>query len=135
MAFMRANIGAKKELFLLSDELEEIVFCKYNNVNLPEGHYDEEDEPSFDEDVEEEVRYVLEHFGISSFDIVLQHYGQLSAEGYMDQTDYCLGDTYADVAQQLLDAYYSGEVEYMDADEIDDMNWLQSIVDEEQEEE
>lgn len=134
MAFMRANIGAKKELFMVSDDLEEIVFCKYNNVNLPEGHYDEDDEPHFDEDVEEEVRYVLEHFGISSFDIVLQHYGQLSAEGYMDQTDYCLGDTYADVANEMLYMYFDREVEYMDADEIEDMQWLQSIVDAEPQE-
>ena len=90
MAFMSAVIGRKKELFLVSDELEEIVFCKYNNINLPEGHYDDEDEPCFDEDVEEEVRYVLEEFQISNFDIVLKYYGQLSADGYMDQTDYYL---------------------------------------------
>jgi hypothetical protein len=134
MAFMSAVIGRKKELFLVSDELEEIVFCKYNNINLPEGHYDDEDEPCFDEDVEEEVRYVLEEFQISNFDIVLKYYGQLSADGYMDQTDYYLGDTQAEVAQQLLDMYYSGEVEYMDAEEVDDMNWLQSIVDAEPQE-
>lgn len=134
MAFMSAVIGRKKEFFMLSDELEEIVFCKYNNIHLPEGHYDEDDEPNPDMDIEAEIRETMDEFKVTNFDIKFAYYGQLSADGYMDQTDYCLGDTQAEVAQQLLDMYYSGEVEYMDAEEVDDMNWLQSIVDAEPQE-
>ena len=67
------------------------------------GGYDEDDEPLEDEDVQEEVNSVFKEFKVSSFDIMYKYYGQLEAPGYMDQTDYVLGDSQAEVAQQLLD--------------------------------
>jgi hypothetical protein len=132
MAFMTASVSYDKDYFMVSDDLEESVFCKYNGIHLPEGHYDEDDDPLEDEDVQEEVNRVFKDHKVSSFDIIYKYYGQLEAPGYMDQTDYVFGDSQAEVAQQLLDMYYDGDVEYMDEDEKADMEFLQSIIDEEE---
>lgn len=134
MAFMSATVGFDKEFFMVSDDLEEAVFCKYNGIFLPEGHYDDDD-PSEDEEMHEKVDAVFKEFKVKSFDIIYKYYGQLEASGYMDQTDYSFGDSKAEVAQELLDIYYSGEVEYMDEGEKADMAFLQSIIDEEESEE
>ena len=132
MAFMHASIGHDKDYFMVSEDLEESVFCKYNCIHLPEGHYDEDDDPLENEDVQEEVNSVFKEYKVSSFDIIYKYYGQLEAPGYMDQTGYVFGDSQAEVAQQLLDMYYDGEVEYMDEGEKADMEFLQSIIDEEE---
>jgi wyosine [tRNA(Phe)-imidazoG37] synthetase (radical SAM superfamily) len=55
------------------------------------------------------------------------YWGYLSASGYLDQTDKEIGESYAEVAQQLLDLYFSGEIEYMDDDEKEDLEWLEKI--------
>lgn len=133
MAFMSAFIGIDKDYFMVSDDLEEAVFCKHNGIHLPEGHYDEDDDFEYqDEDVTECIQGVFKDYNVSSFDIIYKYYGQLEAPGYMDQTDFCFGDSLAEVAQHLLDLYYDGEVEYMDEDEKEDMEFLQSIIDEEE---
>jgi hypothetical protein len=133
MAFMTASVSYQKDYFMVSDDLEEAVFCKYNSIHLPEGHYDENDDLEYqDEDVVECIQNIYKEHKVSSFDIVYKYYGQLEAPGYMDQTDYCFGDSQAEVAQQLLDMYYDGEVEYMDEGEKADMAFLQSIIDEEE---
>lgn len=131
MAFMNATVSDGPEYFLISDDLEEAIFCKYNSIHLPVGIYDEEDEPSKDEDLAEEITNVFNLFpSVHQFEVVYKFWGQLSASGYMDQTDYVFGDSQADVAQQLLDMYFDGEEEYMDEDEKEDRAWLESIVDE-----
>jgi hypothetical protein len=132
MAFMTASVSYQKDYFMVSDDLEESVFCKYNGIDLPEGHYDEDDDPLEDEDHECRVREIFKEYKVSSFDIIYRYYGQLEAPGYMDQTDYVFGDSQAEVAQQLLNMYYDGEVEYMGEDEKADMEFLQGIIDEEE---
>lgn len=131
MAFMSATMSGYKEYFMISDDLEEAVFCKYNSIQLPVGTYDEDDERPEDEDLAEEITNVFNLFpSVHQFEVVRKFWGQLSASGYMDQTDYCLGDSQAEVAQQLLDMYFDGEEEYMDEDEKEDRAWLESIIEE-----
>lgn len=131
MAFMSVAMGEHKEYFLISDELEECVFCKYNGIGLPVGTYDDDMDPPGDEELAWEIANVFNMFpSVRQFEVVYKFWGQLSASGYMDQTDYCLGDSRAEVAQQLLDMYFDGEDEYMDEDEKEDRAWLESIVDE-----
>lgn len=132
MAFMTASVSYQKDYFMVSEDLEESVFCKYNGIHLPQGHYDEDDDPLGNEDVQEEVDSVFKEYKVSSFDIIYKYYGQLEAPGYMDQTDYVFGDSQAEVAQALLEMYYEGDVEYMDEGEKADMAFLQGIIDEEE---
>lgn len=132
MSFMTAVVSDAPDEFLISDDLEETIFCKYNNINLPVGVY-ERDEDRSDDDVANGVAYVFDRFPkMGEFKIIFKYWGQLTAPGYMDQTDYVLGDTQAEVAQQLLDMYFDGEDEYMDDEERADRDWLLSIVDEEE---
>ena len=127
MAFMTARVSDTQDYFLTSGDLEEYVFCKYNGIDLPVGTYDDDMDPI--EGLEENINEVFKMFPtISQFEVVYQYWGQLSASGYMDQTDYALGDTQAEVAQQLLDMYFDGEDEYMDDEERADREWLESIV-------
>ena len=129
MAFMTAIVSDVQEYFLISDDLDNAVFCKYNGVNLPSGTYDDDMDLPDDEELAEAIAEVFKEFpNISQFEIVYQYWGQLSASGYMDQTDYFLGDTQAEVAQQLLDMYFDGDDEYMDNGQRADRDWLESIV-------
>ena len=132
MAFMTAAVSNDKDYFLISDDLDNAIFSKYNGINLPAGVYDDGMDLPDDEELAETIAKVFKVFpNISQFEIVFKYWGQLSAPGYMDQTDYVLGDTPGDVAQQLLDMYFDGEDEYMDDDERADRDWLESIVNEE----
>ncbi len=129
MAFMTARVSDTQDYFLISEDLEECIFCKYNGIDLPVGTYTDDMDPPDDEELAEAIAEVFKEFpNISQFEIVYQYWGQLSASGYMDQTDYFLGDTQAEVAQQLLDMYFDGEDEYMDDEERADREWLESIV-------
>ena len=129
MAFMTARVSDTQDYFLISEDLEECIFCKYNGIDLPVGTYDDDMDLLNDEEMDEAINNVFKMFPeISQFEIVYKFWGQLSASGYMDQTDYVLGDTQAEVAQQLLDMYFDGEDEYMDDEERADREWLESIV-------
>lgn len=132
MAFMRAEVGEYKELFLISDEKDEALFCEYNAINLPPGEYDIDDEfPEDDNKYDDwlEARRIFDNFGINrSFEIVEKFWGVLSAPGYMDRSDYCLGDTQAEVAEQMLDLFFDGPVEDMDDDELDDFSMLMEMI-------
>ena len=137
MAFMRAEVGDYKELFLISDELEEALFCKYNAIGLPLGEYDiddeapEEDDGKFDDWLE--ATRIFDNFGIErSFEIVEKFWGVMSAAGYMDRSDYILGDTQAEVAEQMLSMFFDGEVEDMDDDELDDVSMLMEMIEAEE---
>jgi ABC-type Fe3+ transport system permease subunit len=63
-------------------------------------------------------------------DVIYAFHGLLEAPGYMDQTDYFFGDSRAEVAEDLIAAFFDGEKEYMDEDELEDLAWLESIVNE-----
>lgn len=129
MAFMTARVSDTKDYFLTSEDLEEYVFCKYNGIDLPVGTYTDDMDPPDDEELAEAIAEVFKEFpNISQFEIVHKYWGQLSASGYMDRTDYVLGDTQAEVAQQLLDMYFYGYDEDMDDEERADREWLESIV-------
>jgi len=136
MAFMRAQVSLNKEMFLVSDDLDEVLFCKYNEIDLPPGQYSIHDEaPEDDSEFENwvESARIAEILGIiHSFEIVEKFWGMLSAPGYMDRTDYILGDSLADVAQQMLDTYYYGDTEDMDEDERDDISMLMEMIDAEE---
>ena len=125
MSFMTPEISSEKSRFLLSDYLEEPIECNYNGVGLSVGVYDEDN-------TDEEVQEVCSKFKIWTFEIVEKFYGCLSASGYLDQTSLFLGDTQAEVAQQLIDAFYDGEEEYMSDDEKEERAWLEQFLTEDE---
>ena len=128
MAFMRATISRTKEFFLFSEELEEAIFMKHDNVSMvPVGIYDLDDVQE-DDELQDCLEQIDEELDITTFEVVEQYWGNLSAPGYLDQTSYILGNTQAEVAQQLLDMYFDYDPEDMDADERDDMEWLQKLI-------
>jgi hypothetical protein len=111
---MKPVVSLNKETFLVSDYLDEVWM-----YTLPEGEYDLRD-------------YDPEHSGLAflaenyprmeTFEIVSKYYGYMSAPGYMDRSEYFIGDSRAEVAQQLLDYFYDGD----DADP-DEVAWLEAI--------
>jgi hypothetical protein len=130
MAFMRATLSKGKDLFLISDDLDNVVFCTYNNIPVTKvGVYDDDEvEEIEDPELRETVALTFALFpSMRSFEIVEQFHGQLSASGYLDHTDVTLGDSHAEVAQQLLDMYFDGDPEYMDEGEKADMAWLERV--------
>ena len=127
MSFMTPEISSEKSRFLLSDYLEEPIECNHNGVGLSVGVYDEDN-------TDEEVQEVCSKFKIWTFEIVEKFYGCLSASGYLDQTSIFLGDTQAEVAQQLIDAFYDGEEGYMSDDEKQERAWLEQFLTEDEEE-
>ena len=133
MAFMTSTITDNKEYFLISEELDEIIYCKYNSINLPMGEYtiDDDEPPTGGEEqrVWEESRRILKEYSIDSFTIVCQYGGQLEACGYLDCTDWYLGDTVSEVAEQLLEYFYDQEDQYMDEEEKADKAWLEGLLD------
>lgn len=123
MAFMSSTISAHKDLFLVSDDLEDAFLMPH--LALPVGQYDEDEDHG---DLQGQVDCYLSEYNLSEFEVVEKFWGQLSAPGYMDRTDFVLGDSQAEVAQQLLDLYFEGrDPDYMDEVEREDMAWLESI--------
>ena len=118
MSFMTPEISSEKSRFLLSDYLEEPIDCDCNGIHMDVGVYDNDSE-------DEDVQSVCRQFDINYFEIVEKFHGCLSASGYLDQSSIFLGDTQADVAQQLLDAFYDGEEQYMSEDEKEEQAWLE----------
>lgn len=133
MAFMIPTITSSKEYFMISEEFDEIIYCKYNSINLPMGEYtvDDEEPPVGGEEhrVWEEAKRVMELYSIDNFTITWQYVGKLEACGYLDQTDWYLGDTLSEVAEQLLESFYDQEDQYMDEEEKADKAWLESLLD------
>lgn len=130
MAFMRAVVSDTKEFFLISEDLEESVFCKWNGIDLPVGEYREDDDLLEDDEMQETVDRVFKEYSIKQFEIIYAFHGLLEAPGYMDQTDYYFGNSRAEVAEQLIDLFFFEDKEYMDKDELEDLEWLESIVNE-----
>jgi hypothetical protein len=136
MSFMRATISTKKEVFVIHERPDEygpefITETRLPN-NLEAGNYSED--ISLAEIVEagleleelEAIQDYLKENDIDEFTVTEPLYwGQLSASGYMDQTSKALGESLAEVAQQLLDLYFDSE--YLDADELEDRTWLEKI--------
>ena len=125
MSFMTPEISDHKSRFLLSDYLEEPIDCDCNGIHMDVGVYDNDSE-------DEDVQAVCRQFDINCFEIVEKFHGCLSASGYLDQSSIFLGDTQAEVAQQLLDAFYDGEEQYMSDDEKEERAWLEQFLTEEE---
>ena len=127
MAFLRPQIYKEKDRFLIADNLEDAVFCRWNGISIPVGTYDVDDlDDSEDSD---DVLSVAKQFDCAEFEIVETFYGVLEPAGcYLDRSSYVLGDTVPEVAQQLLDLYFDGDPEYMDEGEKEDLAWLESVV-------
>ncbi len=130
MAFMRAAVSDTKDYFLISEDLEESVSCKWNGVGLPVGEYREDDDPLEDDEMQETVDRIFKEYSIKRFESIYAFHGLLEAPGYLDQTDYYFGDSRAEVAEYLIAVFFDGEKECMDEDELEDLAWLESIVNE-----
>lgn len=126
MAFMHPSIHTVKERFLISDELDEAIYCKYNGIGLPVGEYNVD---NVDDPEAEEVEEVARTLDIEEFEVVEQFHGVMEPNGcYTDRSDYILGGSIAEVAQQMLDMFYDHEPEYMDEDELSEVAWLEKLV-------
>jgi hypothetical protein len=123
-------VSDTKDYFLISEDLEESVFCKWNGIDLPVGEYREDDDLLEDDEMQETVDRVFKEYSIKQFEIIYAFHGLLEAPGYMDQTDYYFGNSRAEVAEQLIDLFFFEDKEYMDKDELEDLEWLESIVNE-----
>jgi hypothetical protein len=134
---MRASINKNPETFVLHERQEdgpEFLECTSLPNTLKAGSYGEDLTLAqiVDMGLElydlEAIQDYLNEMKIDEFEITKPLYwGYLSAAGYMDQTSKELGESYADVAQQLIDIYFSGETEYMDDGEKEDLAWLEQI--------
>lgn len=128
MAFLRAQVYENKERFLIAENLEDAVFCKYNGISLPVGVYNPM-ELEEDSDAKYEANKIFDEFGCYEFEIVEQFYGDLEPHGcYTDRSTYVLGDSIAEVAQQMLDLYFDGDPEYWDEDEKEDVAFLEGLL-------
>ena len=125
MSFMTPEISSEKSRFLLSDYLEEPIDCDCNGIHMDVGVY-------YNYSDDEDVQAVCRQFDINCFEIVEKFHGCLSASGYLDQSSIFIGDTQAEVAQQLLDAFYDGEEQYMSEDEKQERAWLEQFLTEDE---
>ena len=74
MAFMTADVSDTQEYFMISDDLEAALLCKYNGVNLPSGVYDDDMDLPDDEELAEAIAEVFKMFpNISQFEIVFKY--------------------------------------------------------------
>ena len=84
MAFMRAAVSDTKDYFLISEDLEESVFCKWNGIDLPVGEYREDDDPLEDEEMQEQVDGVFKEYSIKQFEIIYAFHGLLEASAWFE---------------------------------------------------
>ena len=137
MAFLRATLNTEREVFVIHERQEDgpdLIECTSLPNNLEPGDYSEGLTlaqilvAGLDLDDLEAIQDYLKAEKIDEFTVTEPLYwGYLSASGYLDQTSKEIGESYAEVAQQLLDLYFSGEIEYMDDDEKEDLEWLEKI--------
>jgi hypothetical protein len=125
MAFMRAYVSDHTHRFLVADTIDEPVMCGPNHINLPVGTYDADHTMWLDQALT--VHWLLDEYGITEFEIVEKYWGNLSVPGYMDQTDYVLGDTRAEVAAELLNMHFDGDYD-LDEEEVVDVAFLESLL-------
>lgn len=133
MAFMRASISNTPETWCFIDEDSFEV-----RTILPDGDYYALDTDDFEqiardnnldpEDVEDAYNAILKSIGRPiDFYIATGYRGWLYAPGYMDRTDPVICKTQKEAAQELLDMYFDGEVQYMDDGELEDALWLAEV--------
>jgi hypothetical protein len=137
MAFMTPTINSGKEAFIVHEKQEygpDFLECTSLPNSLKAGVYAEDltlaETVDMGLDLEDltAIQDYLKENNIDAFEVTEPLYwGYLSAPGYMDQTDKVLGETYAEVALQLLDLYFDRDPEYMDEDEKGDRAWLEKI--------
>lgn len=135
--FMRATLNKKKEVFVIHERQEDgpdFITCTALPNNLKAGDYNEDltlteiVEAGLDLDDLESIQKYLKEERIAEFTVTAPLYwGYLSASGYLDQTSKELGESYAEVAQQLIDLYFDDDPEYWEDDQKDDCAWLEKI--------
>jgi len=126
MAFMRAFVSTNTQRFLLADNLDEPVMCGPNHIYLEPGLYDEDDTMPVAR--AHTVLSLLDEYKVSRFEIVEKYWGRMEAPGYLDASDFVIGDTRAEVAQQLIDMYFDGGYEGLDEEGIVDSAFLECLV-------
>lgn len=126
MAFMRAYVSDHTNRFLVSDSINDPVMCDYNHIDLPVGTYDEDDLPRA-ADWPTDVQFV------PRFEIVEKYWGRMEAPGYLDCSDFVLGDTRSEVAAELLNMYFDDlDDSDLDEEEIIDVAFLESLLETEE---
>jgi hypothetical protein len=134
---MRASINKNPETFILHERQEygpDFLSCTSLPNHLKAGAYSADltlaqiVDMGLDLNDLEAIQDYLKEERIEEFEVTKPLYwGYLSAAGYMDQTSKELGESPAEVAQQLLDLHFLGETEYMDEGEKEDLAWLEQI--------
>lgn len=135
--FMRATLSTEREVFVIHERQEDgpdFITCTSLPNNLRAGDYSQDltlaeivDAGLELEDLEAIQEYLKEN-KIDEFTVTEPMYwGYLSASGYLDQTSKEIGESYAEVAQQLLDLYFDFDMDYWDQDQKDDCEWLEKI--------
>jgi hypothetical protein len=129
MAFMRAYVSEHTHRFLVSDSINDPVMCEYNHIDLPVGTYDEDDDLPRAADWPTDVQFV------PRFEIVEKYWGRMEAPGYLDCSDFVMGDTRAEVAAELLNMHFEGGFEGsfaagndLDEGEVVDVAFLECLV-------
>ena len=138
MAFMQPVINKNREYFVTyesnMDEGPEFL-AESNCPRLPPGTYSRDEllsyRSKFGHDTTQQIIDFLREKDIDDFEILYQFWGWMSAPGYMDRSDVFLGESYSEVAEQLLEMFYDGDPEYYDDDQKEEIEWLQGLIDEE----
>jgi hypothetical protein len=137
MAFMNATLNKKKEVFVLVPD-DEFGPRHLDSTSLPstlpaaeyslDMTFGEAAELGLDGDDITDILSFLKEEKVDVFEVTKPLYwGYLSAPGYLDQTEKSLGETYAEVAQEMLDLWFDGEIEYMDEQERQELKWLERV--------
>jgi hypothetical protein len=140
MAFMQPVIHKDKNYFVTyesnMDQGPEFL-SESSCPRLPPGIYTRDELLSyrnqFGRDTTREMIEFFREKDIDDFEILYQYWGWMSAPGYMDRSDVFLGESYAEIADQLLEMFYDGDPEYLDDSQKEEIEWLQSLIDEEKE--
>ena len=139
MSFMRATLNTEREVFVIHERQDEYGPDFLTCTNLPNtlkaGDYTEDLTLAeiIDAGLELEdlilIQDYLKENKVDEFTVTEPLYwGYLSASGYLDQTSKEIGESLAEVAQQLLDLYFDDrDPEYLDDDEKADREWLEKI--------
>ena len=140
MSFMIPTINETKDLFLVYEGQDEgPEFLGESDCPLLEpGIYARDELLSYRSTLgcdatQGLIEFFRRHEDVDEVEIVESFWGWMTAPGYMDRSNIILGDSHADVAQRLLDLFYDGDTEYMSSEECEEAEWLQGIVDADEE--
>jgi hypothetical protein len=94
------------------------------------GSTGRDDDPLEDEEMQEQVDGVFKEYSIKQFEIIYAFHGLLEAPGYMDQTELLLWGQSSRGSRATYRSLFSEDKKCMDDDELEDLAWLESIVNE-----